>query len=138
MASERDMSLAAAHASRLVSVAGSSRAGIVSLYFLPAGRPGTAIAMVPTAISETHTRAPGLVSSKPRWRAPLARIQAVLLFILAQQLASLSIDKMHPGARRASDPFIFVVGRVLIIFQRMLDVHRCRRAGENERGHRQI
>jgi hypothetical protein len=39
MASERDMSLAAAHASRLASVAGSSRAGIVSLYFLPAGRP---------------------------------------------------------------------------------------------------
>jgi hypothetical protein len=33
MASERDMSLAAAHASRLVSVAGSSHAGIVSLHF---------------------------------------------------------------------------------------------------------
>jgi hypothetical protein len=50
-------------------------------------------------------------------------VQAVLLFVLAQQLAS--------------DPFIFVVGRVLIILQQMLDVHRCRRAGENEMGHRQ-
>ena len=39
MASERDTSLASAHASRLASVAGSSRAGIVSLYFVPAGRP---------------------------------------------------------------------------------------------------
>jgi hypothetical protein len=68
----------------------------------------------------------------------MAQIQAVLLFVLAQQLASLSIDKMHHGARRASDPFIFVVGRVLIILQQMLDVHRRRRAGENEMGHRQI
>jgi hypothetical protein len=50
-------------------------------------------------------------------------IQAVLLFVLAQQLASLSIDEMQLGASRASDPFIFVVGSVLIILQQMLDVH---------------
>jgi hypothetical protein len=67
----------------------------------------------------------------------MARIQAVLLFILAQQLAGLSIDKMQLGASQARDPFIFVVGRALIIHQQMLDVHQCRRAGENEMGHRQ-
>jgi hypothetical protein len=67
----------------------------------------------------------------------LARIQAVLLFALAQQLASLSIDEMQLGASRASDPFISVVGRVLIVRQQMLDVQRCRRTGENEMGHRQ-
>jgi hypothetical protein len=64
-------------------------------------------------------------------------IQAVLLFVLAQQLASLTIHEMQLGASRASDPFIFVVGRLLIVRQQMLDVHRCRRAGENEMGHRQ-
>jgi hypothetical protein len=63
-------------------------------------------------------------------------IQAVLSFVLAQQLASLSIDEVQLGASRASDPFIFVVGHILIILQKMLDVHRRRPAGENEMGHR--
>jgi hypothetical protein len=40
----------------------------------------------------------------------MARIQAVLLFVLAQQLSGLSIDKMQLGASQAGDPFIFVVG----------------------------
>jgi hypothetical protein len=35
-------------------------------------------------------------------------IQAVLLFVLAQLLASLSIDEVQLGASGASDPFIFV------------------------------
>jgi hypothetical protein len=39
MASERETSWEAAQASRLATVAGSSRAGIVSLYFVPGGRP---------------------------------------------------------------------------------------------------
>src|SRR5450631_551371 len=34
---------------------------------------------------------------------------------------------MHLGARRASDPFIFVVGPVLIILRQILVVLRCRR-----------
>ena len=67
----------------------------------------------------------------------MARIEAVLLCVLAQQLAGLSIDKMQLGASQARDRFIFVVGRALIIHQQMLDVHQCRRAGENEMGHRQ-
>ena len=39
MASERETSWDAAQASRLATMAGSSRAGIVSLYLVPAGRP---------------------------------------------------------------------------------------------------
>ena len=39
MASERDISCEAAHASRFATAAGSSRTGMVSLYFIPAGRP---------------------------------------------------------------------------------------------------
>jgi hypothetical protein len=64
----------------------------------------------------------------------VARIQAVLLFVLAQQLTGLSIDKMQLGASQARDP----VGRALIIHRQMLDVHQCRRAGENEMGHVKI
>ena len=37
---------------------------------------------------------------------------------MAQQLASLSIDEVQLGASRASDPFIFVVGHILIILQK--------------------
>jgi hypothetical protein len=62
----------------------------------------------------------------------MARIEAVLLCVLAQQLAGLSIDKMQLGASQARDRFIFVVGRALISHQQMLDVYQCRRAGENE------
>ena len=51
----------------------------------------------------------------------MARIQAVLLFVLVPQLAGLSIDKMQLGASQARDPFIFVVRRALIIHQQMLD-----------------
>src|ERR1035437_7678933 len=39
IASERETSLTSAQASRAATVAGSRRAGIVSLYFVPAGRP---------------------------------------------------------------------------------------------------
>jgi hypothetical protein len=39
MASEREMRFAAAHAPKAAMVAGSKRAGIVSLYFVPEGRP---------------------------------------------------------------------------------------------------
>jgi hypothetical protein len=39
MASEREMRFAAAHTPKAATVAGSKRAGIVSLYFVPEGRP---------------------------------------------------------------------------------------------------
>jgi hypothetical protein len=60
-----------------------------------------------------------------------------LIIRLGPVASGLSIDKMQLGASQARDPFIFVVGRALIIHQQMLDVHQCRRAGENEMGHRQ-
>jgi hypothetical protein len=42
---------------------------------------------------------------------------------------------MQPGARGADDPLIFVFSHVSVFVRPVLDVHRCRRAGENEMGH---
>ena len=67
---------------------------------------------------------------------PRARRRAALLFVLTQQLASLPIEKVHPQAGGAGDRLILVFRRVLIVIQPMLDLHRCYRAGEKERGHR--
>jgi hypothetical protein len=56
---------------------------------------------------------------------------------LAQYLAGLPVDKVQLGAGEAGDHLIFVCGHVWIVVQRMLDIHQCRRAGENNRRHRQ-
>jgi hypothetical protein len=61
--------------------------------------------------------------------------EAASLLVLAQYLAGLSVDEVEPKTRWTGDAFIFVVGHILVVVEPMLDVHRCRRALENERGH---
>jgi hypothetical protein len=46
-----------------------------------------------------------------------------------------SVQEMKPGAGGANDAFIFVFSNVIVFVRPMLDVHRCRRAGENQMGH---
>jgi hypothetical protein len=65
----------------------------------------------------------------------IERPRVPLLFVLAQYFAGLPVDQVQLGAGEAGDHLIFVFGHVLIVVQPMLDFHRCRRAGENERGH---
>jgi hypothetical protein len=66
-----------------------------------------------------------------------SRITGGLLALTAQYFAGLPVDKVQLGASEAGDHLIFVVGHVLVVVQPMLDFHRCRRAGENGRGHHQ-
>src|SRR5271167_2972411 len=58
------------------------------------------------------------------------------IFILAQQLAGLSIEKVQPCTCWADDPFIFVFANIRMVIQKVLDVEIGRRAPEHERGHR--
>jgi hypothetical protein len=58
-----------------------------------------------------------------------------LLVILAQYLASLSVEEMQSGAGWADDPLILVFGNIWIAIQLVLDVEAGRRAPENEMGH---
>jgi len=91
--------------------------------------------------------APLLARAAPfTFRAPsvgpsLARVlqkrsTEALLVILAQHLASLSVEQMHLGAGGAHDPLILVFGNIWIVMHLMLHVEPARRAPENEIGHR--
>ena len=60
--------------------------------------------------------------------------EVALLVILAQHLASLSVEQMHLGAGGAHDPLILVFGNIWIVIHLMLHVEPARRAPENERG----
>jgi hypothetical protein len=62
--------------------------------------------------------------------------EVALLVILAQYLASLSVEEMQSGAGWAEDPLILVFGNIWIAIQLVLDVEAGRRAPENEMGHR--
>jgi hypothetical protein len=86
-----------------------------------------------------HPNLPELYEFRINWaRTPvvLRPTVAVSLFVLAQQLAGLPIEKVHPRACRTGNRLILVFRRVLIIIQPMLDLHRCCWASEKERGHR--
>jgi hypothetical protein len=64
-----------------------------------------------------------------------ARRWAALLVVLTQQLASLSIDEMYPGAGRTDDRLVLVFENIWIVIQLLLDVEAGRRAPENELAH---
>jgi hypothetical protein len=64
------------------------------------------------------------------------RSTEALLVILAQHLASLSVEQMHLGAGGAHDPLILVFGNIWIVMHLMLHVEPARRAPENEIDHR--
>jgi hypothetical protein len=70
-------------------------------------------------------------------QAARAGTEGALLVLAAQYFAGLPVNKVQLGASEAGDHLIFVFGHVLIVVQPMLDFHRCRWAGENERGHHQ-
>ena len=58
-----------------------------------------------------------------------------LLVVLTQQLASLSIDKMYPGAGGTDDRPVLVFGNIWIVVQLVLDFETGRRTPENEMAH---
>jgi hypothetical protein len=60
---------------------------------------------------------------------------AVLLVILAQELASLSVNEMCPGAGGTDDRLVLVFGNIWIVVQLVLDVKAGRRTPENEMPH---
>ena len=58
-----------------------------------------------------------------------------LVVVLTQQLASLSIDKMYPGAGGTDDRPVLVFGNIWIVVQLVLDFETGRRTSENEMAH---
>jgi cyanophycinase-like exopeptidase len=54
---------------------------------------------------------------------------------LAQQMLGFAVDEMQPSASLTGDGFIFVVGRIFIVVQPVLDLPVCRRTREHKVGH---
>ena len=60
---------------------------------------------------------------------------SALIVVLAQNLASLSVEEMQPGAGRAGFSLVLVVGNIWVVIQLVLDVETGRRAPEDGIGH---
>jgi len=100
----------------------------IELYTFRMSAPGSTASFRPSA---SDFRSTPITGHRPRcgWLLPWT--------ILAQYFAGLPVDKVQLGAGETGDHLIFVFGHVWIVVQRMLDIHKCRRACEHDRRHRQ-